>query len=49
MAEVKVKKTTLKSKRNPSRRKLARTKLVVNQADIDLKKLAARRRLVPRQ
>ena len=52
MAEVKYKKTELRSKnQNPNkpRRKLGRTRVVVNKQPIDLTKLAARRKLVVRR
>lgn len=51
MAEVKVKTTKLtKRSSDPSRprKKLARTRLVVNNNSVDLKRLMARRRLVVR-
>jgi hypothetical protein len=52
MAEVKYRKTELRSKnQNPNRprRKLGRTRVVVNKQPIDLSKLVARRKLVVRR
>lgn len=49
MAEVKVKTTEYKHKDGKPRRKMKRTKARINGEGIDLTKLAARRRLVPRQ
>ena len=51
MAEVRVKTTKLTkpSASGKPRKKLAKTKLTVNSKQIDLKKLAARRRLVPQR
>ena len=52
MSQIKYKKTTLRSKNqtpNKPRKKIGRTKLVVNKQPIDLRKVAARRRLVARR
>lgn len=52
MASVKYKKTQLRSKnQNPNkpRKKLGRTRVVVNKQPVDLSKLAARRKLVVRK
>lgn len=52
MSQIKYKKTEMRSKNqdpNKPRRKLGKTKLVVNKRPYDLRKVAARRRLVVRQ
>jgi len=52
MAKIKRKRTEFRSKNqdpDKPRRKLGRTRLTVNKQPVDLRKLAARRTLVPRQ
>lgn len=52
MAEVKVKRVLMTHKNSDPkkpRRKLAKTRVTINKKPFDLRKIAARRRLVPRR